>query len=246
LARAVLEGRGMSSVRNMAAAQAYVEPVVGNPGHLPRPEALPTDPLSDLWENLVRGRLRPLHEDTTRDSVRFVSQVTLGPPALCADEASLVRSVFCGDPRKALACDLGIAVSTATGRYLRALAKLDLTDGMTPLVLVLSAQSRAGLVRIPSARMYVDHQGFRCLSVSVPRPDTGCLVELTPVERQVAQWLIEGGTRETIADRRSTSVHTVAGQVHAIFHALGVTGRYALVRRAGELGCFSQPAMSVA
>jgi DNA-binding CsgD family transcriptional regulator len=237
----------MSSVRNIAVAQAYIEPVADIPDDPPRPEVPPTDPLSDVWESLVHGRLRPLHETASCDSVRFDAQITLGMGALCPDEALIVRSVLCGDARKALASDLRIAVSTATGRYLRALAKSDLTDCTMPLVLVLAAQSRAGLVRIPTARTtYVDREGYRCLSVSVPRPVTACLVELTCVQQQVAQWLIEGGTRVTIAERRATSVHTVAGQVHAIFHALRVTGRYALIRRAGELGCFSQPAMSVA
>jgi hypothetical protein len=42
------------------------------------------------------------------------------------------------------------------------------------------------------------------------------------------------------------SVNTVAGPVHAVFRALRITGRYALVRRAAELGCFRQPVKSVA
>jgi DNA-binding NarL/FixJ family response regulator len=206
----------------------------------------PPDPLIHLWENLVRRRLRPIYEGLTRHSVRFVAQITLGSHALGAAEASLVQSVLCGEARKALACDLGIALSTTTGRYLRALAKLHLSDCTMPLSIVLAAQSHAGLARIPSARStYVDHEGCRCLSVSVPRPVTACLTALTPGQQQVAQWLIEGGTRETIAERRSTSVYTVAGQVHAIFHALRVTGRYALIRQVRDLGSFSQPAMSV-
>lgn len=222
----------MSSVRNLSVAQPYLELI---------------DPLVDLWESLVRGRLRPVEESTTRDSVRLVARIVSDAPALCPDEASIVQSVLCGDARKALAIDLGIAVSTATGRHLRALAKFGLDDCTVPLTVVLAAQSHAGLVRIASARStHVDPEGHRCLSVSIPRPVTACLEELTPVQHQVAQWILEGLTREMIAERRSTALNTVAGQVHGIFHALRATGRYALVRRAAEAGCFSQPAVSVA
>jgi DNA-binding NarL/FixJ family response regulator len=206
-----------------------------------------SDPLNTLWDHLVRGRLRAIDEDTTRDCVVFVAQIPAEPRALCHAEASLLRDVLCGEARKVLAADLGIASSTATGRYMRALAKLDLSDRPMPLALVLAAQVRGSAERIPSAHAkYVDHQGCRCLSVSVPRAVTTCLAALTPVQQQVAQWLIEGGTRTMIAERRATSVHTVAGQVHAIFRALRVTGRFALIQRATELGCFTQPAMSVA
>jgi DNA-binding CsgD family transcriptional regulator len=206
------------------------------------------DPLSKLWEDLMLGRLRPFHEGATQNSVRFVARIAIPPiRPLRADEASLVRSVLCGDARKALACDQGVAVSTVTGRFLRALSKVELHDCTVPLTFVLAAQSHSGLVRIPSARAtYVDHEGCRSLSLSIPRPVTTCLTELTPVQQQIALWLIEGATRETIAERRGKSVHTVAGQIHAVFHGLRVTGRYALIRRACELGCFRQPAMSVA
>jgi DNA-binding NarL/FixJ family response regulator len=206
-----------------------------------RHEAFGADPLADLWESVISGRMRRLHP---RDSVRFAARFGVQPARpLCPEEASLVRTVLCGEARKALACDLGIALSTVTGRYLRALTKMDLTDCAMPLVLVLAAQSRAGLIRIPSARTtYVDDEGYTCVSVSVPRPDTTWLAKLTPTQQQIAHWLISGCTRETIAERRCKSVHTVAGQVHAVFHALRVTGRYALIRRACELGCFNQAA----
>jgi len=236
----------MSSVHNLAVAQPYLEPVSANSQH-PRAEGPFTDPLVELWENLVRGRLRPVRESKAHDSARLVAKIVFGAPALCPDEASIVQSVLCGDARKALAIDLGIAVSTATGRHLRALAKFGLDDCTVPLTLVLAAQSHAGLVQVASARStQVDQEGHRFLSVIIPRPVTTCLAALTRVQQQVAQWILEGSTRETIAERRSTSVNTVAGQVHAVFHALRVTGRYALIRRAAELGCFRQPAMSVA
>jgi DNA-binding CsgD family transcriptional regulator len=64
------------------------------------------------------------------------------------------------------------------------------------------------------------------------------MVGLTPAEREIAQWIIEGCSRFYIAHRRRTSVHTVARQFNAINDALRTTGRYALIRSAVELGCF--------
>jgi len=152
-----------------------------------------------------------------------------------------VASVLCGEARKVLASDLGIAISTATGRFLRGLAKLELADRNVPLPLVLAAQSRAGVARIPSAKAALfDYEGCRCAAVCVPRPATRQLTALTHGEQEVAQWLIEGLTRYEIAERRETSAYTVARQFHSIFAALRVTGRYALIRRAVELHCFHE------
>jgi DNA-binding CsgD family transcriptional regulator len=248
----------MSSVRNIAAAQPYVEACEAAPepasADPPSPPLEPwiaafdaaigrTDsvPFSSVWEDLVRGRLRPLREASARDRVYLVAQVIARPSGLNPDDASLVAKVLCGDARKVIASDLGIAISTATGRFLRALAKLELADRNVPLPLVLAAQSGAGVARIPSARAaFFDYDGRRCLAVCVPRAATTHLTALTRSEQEVALWLIEGVTRYAIAERRDTSAYTVARQFHSIFAALRVTGRYALIRRAVELHCFHE------
>jgi DNA-binding NarL/FixJ family response regulator len=251
----------MSSVRNIAVAQPYVEPCNPPPASPPCwPAPLPAAPveepwiasldavrdthpnaLANLWEELVLGRIRPLRETTTRDRVCLLAQVIARPSRLNPEDTSLVVSVLCGEARKALASELGIAISTATGRILRALTKLELSDRNLAMPLVLAAQSWAGVSRIPSAKAaLVDHEGCPCLAVSVPRPMTIHLTALTRGEQEVAQWLIEGLTRHEIADRRETSMYTVARQFHSVFAALRVTGRYALIRRAVELRCFHQ------
>ena len=207
----------------------------------PESRADPAD-FGKVWDSVVQGRLRPISEAITKDRVCLVSQVIGGPQGLSPEDASLVENVLCGEPRKALACELRIALSTETGRFLRALAKLELAERNVPLPLVLAAQCRAGAARIRSGRRAaVDYEGRRCLALGVPRPATKHLSPLTPSEQEVAQWLIEGLTRYEIADRRATSVHTVAGQFHSIFATLRVTGRYELIRRAVELGCFDEP-----
>lgn len=248
----------MSSVRHIAVAKAYEpafvpEPVPDQvPGLVPDPppwlsalalpESLTTSTaLGNVWIDLVRGRLRPVREAITHDAVCLIAQRIGRPQGLTNDDALLVVNVLCGEPRKAVASELGIAISTATGRFLRALAKLELGDRNVPLPLVLAAQSWAGMARIPSVRVACfEQEGCPCVVVSVPRPATAHLSSLTRGEQEVAQWLIEGLTRYEIADRRETSVHTVAGQFHSIFNALRVTGRYELIRRAVGLRCFHE------
>ncbi len=251
----------MSSVRNIAVAQPYVDPADAAPessasaSRDPLPPPLEpwmagfhaavlradTVPFATVWEDLARGRLRTLRETVTRDRVYLVAQVIARPCGLSPEDASLVVNVLCGEARKVLACDLGIAISTATGRFLRALARLELAERNVPLPLVLAAQSCAGVARIPSARAaFFDYDGSRCLAACVPRPATTQLIALTPSEQEVAQWLIEGLTRYEIAERRETSAYTVARQFHSVFAGLRVTGRYALIRRAVELHCFHE------
>ena len=242
----------MSSVRNMAAAQVYVEPsdppLPPSSERAPRtgapsaPESVtgPTE-FGNVWGELVRGHLRPLRATTTSESVCLVAQSIGRPCALSPDDASLVGRVLCGEPRKALAFEMGIALSTATGRFLRAVDRLELGGRSMPLPLVLAAQCWAGEHMIPSARTeWFVHEGVRCLTLSVPRPATEHLTSLTRGQQEVAQWLIEGLTRYQIADLRETSVHTVSRQFHSIYTALRVTGRYELIRRAAALHCFHE------
>ena len=195
--------------------------------------------LGHAWEDLMRGGLRPLRETITNDSVCLAAQVVERPAGLSPDDAVLVANVLRGEPRKAIAVELGIALSTATARFLRALAKLELAERNVSLPVVLAAQSWAGVTRIPGARSaFFNYEGRRCFAISVPRPTTSHLTSLTRVEQEIAQWLIEGLTRYEIAERRETAVYTVAGQCHAVFAALRVTGRYELIRRAVDLRCF--------
>jgi DNA-binding NarL/FixJ family response regulator len=196
-------------------------------------------PLANAWQDLVRGRLRVRYQTTTRDSIRLVAHVNCSHPPLCPDDVAVLMRVFGGEPQKVLASDLGIANSTVSGRCVRALDKLGLGRRTVSLPLVLAAQSAAGLVRMPKATSALfEENGSLCLALSVPRPVIQYLATLTRAEQEVAQALIEGSTRSEIALRRTTSMFTVTRQFSAIFSALRVTGRYALIRHAAELRCF--------
>jgi DNA-binding CsgD family transcriptional regulator len=195
--------------------------------------------LGDIWHDHVRGRLRASWESVGPDRVLMIARVVDREPGLAADEASIVARILSGDQQKRVAGDLGLAASTVSGRYVRALDKLDLTRNTVPLPLILAVQTWVGVAEISAARSATfTIEGHACMVVSVPRPVTSHMVALTPAEREIAQWVIEGCSRFEIARQRRTSVHTVARQFNAISDALRSTGRYALIRSAAELGCF--------
>jgi DNA-binding CsgD family transcriptional regulator len=196
--------------------------------------------LGAVWEDLGRGRLRPWCEATTRDGIYLIARLNCTHPSVAHGDAAVLVRVLCGEPQKVIASELGIATSTTSGRYLRALDQLDLGNRTLPLPLVLAAQSWAGIARVPRARTAIFEEcGELALVVSVPRPVTAHMTTLTRAEQEVAKCLIEGDCRKEIARRRETSVHTVARQFSSVFTALRIGGRYALIRCAVERRCFS-------
>src|SRR5260370_14285389 len=202
--------------------------------------SVPQDALSAVWEDLAQGRLRPWCQATTRDRIHLIARLNRTEPGLSRHDAAVLVRVLCGQAKKVVALELGIAASTASGRCLRALGQLELADCAVPLALVLAAQSWAGIALVPCARSAIlEQRGHLALIVSVPRPATTPMTTLTRAQKEIAQCLIEGDCQKEIARRRETSEHTVARQFSSAFASLGVGGRYALIRRAVELHCFS-------
>lgn len=67
--------------------------------------------------------------------------------------------------------------------------------------------------------------------VSVPLPDADDLSVLTSAERDVCRRLLRGRSNAEIAQARGRSDRTIANQVAAIFHKLGVGSRAELAAR---------------
>jgi DNA-binding CsgD family transcriptional regulator len=196
-------------------------------------------PLDDVWEDHVHGRLRAWWESVGPERVLLIARVSEGDSPLTHQDATILARVLSGDQQKLVASDLGIAPSTVSGRYVRALDRLDLTPASIPLALILAAQAWVGTTCVAGARRaFFQCHGGACMVISVPRPVTSRMHGLTSAQQEVAKWIIEGCSRFEIARRRQTSVHTVARQFHAVFDSQRVTGRFALVRSALELDCF--------
>jgi DNA-binding NarL/FixJ family response regulator len=201
---------------------------------------------SAFWAELTTGRARRYCEwfGPTRSyavALRTDGASRFGDP-LGETEVRVALHVLCGHQQKAIAADLGISHSTASKRYSEALERFELVGRPVPLPLVVAAQAAARVVPTPTARRAVfEHHGCAFVVLSVPRPRVAGAPRLTASERSVALQLVEGRSRHEIAAMRETSVQTVSCQLRAVFAKLRLTGRYAVIRRAGELGWFQTP-----
>jgi len=198
-----------------------------------------------IWSDVVAGNLDSYGEMRTSGydyALARRSPYTEPRRALTDGERELLRRVFGGDQQKAVAADLAIACSTASKWHTQALKKLRLLDEPVPLPLVIAAQSwtRDPLAVLPAGLDGAEFEDKGCTwyvlvvkRAAIPQGTT-----LTAAEQEVVRLLVEGKSRLEIADCRATSTQTVACQLRGVFAKLRATGRYALVRRAVELGWF--------
>jgi DNA-binding NarL/FixJ family response regulator len=205
----------------------------------------PVVDLSAVWHDFLDGRLRFHSVDRTTSRLYVLARCAdPGEPStsLSPVETTVLARVLCGEQQKLVACESGMACSTASKWFTRGLEKLKLDRTVVPLALVTSAQSwalgRTPAVDARSGRFDLADGSFFFLSIA--RPVVGPESSLSPSEREVARRLIEGDSRWEIAAARSTSTQTVACQFRAIFSKLHLTGRYALIRHVSELGWFSR------
>ncbi|HEY5145645.1 MAG TPA: helix-turn-helix transcriptional regulator [Polyangiaceae bacterium] len=164
----------------------------------------------------------------------------VGASRLVRLETTVVVRALGGEQQKLIAAELEIACSTASKWFTQGLVKLGLARRPIPLPLVIAAQARAaGQTPFVAARSAtVRREGSFMVLVSVPKPKIRAN-GLTPAEEEVARLLVDGDSRWEIATKRATSAQTVACQLRGIYSKLGVSGRYALIRRGVELGWFA-------
>jgi DNA-binding NarL/FixJ family response regulator len=196
--------------------------------------------LSDVWHGFVHGGLRVEASYASDGWIYLLARQSAEHTPLSALESSVVFPVLCGEQQKAVAVDLHIAPSTASHRYAGSLRKFGIRGAPVPLPLVLAAHHAAGIVGASAADVaQFEHDSSLWTVLVVRRPELRSMHQLTAAQREVASLFIEGHSRSAIARLRRTSATTAAGQIHSTFEALGVSGRYSLIRRAGEMGCFA-------
>ncbi len=147
------------------------------------------------------------------------------PRGLTQREHAIAVAAARGLGNKAIAYELGVtesAIGTAVARVLRKLALRSRSE-LALLFAPFAPRTRARAVSIAGERLAI---------VNVPRVPDAPFDELSSVEREVAQSLIEGATHASIALRRGTSVRTVANQAASIYRKLGVRSRAELAARA--------------
>jgi DNA-binding CsgD family transcriptional regulator len=155
-----------------------------------------------------------------------------GATRLSRRHAEILERSLVEGARKSVAIDLGLCPSSVAEILKQGFAFMGLScwPSRIPLLLVLSVHAyRARELERPASLLLSHNQQLLRQSISVTRPDDDFGVRLTPAELAVTRLLVEGKSYAQMARLRQTSARTVANQLAAAFHRLGISGRSELL-----------------
>jgi DNA-binding CsgD family transcriptional regulator len=194
-------------------------------------EAYGENACTSVWQELAGGRLQIYDVFTTE----LRSYLLLGPSRVAREPLSgrnlmLLEQVLLGACRKTISSDVGISLSTLGQILKQQLVSLGVTcaPSRVPPLLVLLVHAAYGLAS-PSADLGKFHADGATYVVLSSALESGALLSLPPAERAVLQLRLHGSTYSDIASLRRTSYRTVANQIAAACHRLGVSGRLDLL-----------------
>ena len=203
-------------------------------GRAPAHEAIM---LSALWTELVGGMCKLIgcvFDEQGCELTISREHRTLGekPRALPRRHAQILERSLLDGARKSVAIDLKLCPSTVAEILKQSFTFMGIScwPSRIPLWLVLAAhaQREKSLARAATQLVHDSH----CMprqTVSISRPDRDLAIALTPAEYAVTRLLVEGKSYAEMAVLRQTSSRTVANQLAAAFHRLGVSGRAELL-----------------
>ena len=203
--------------------------------------------LAAVWQRILDGELVYVGQGSGPRGryalCRKAARAKLLGPFLSGIETALLVRVLWGEQQKRVAGNLGMACSTASKWHGSAVEKLQLKAGPVALPLVLAAQAWAsGASRLSAVRMLaIDGKDGEYALITVPRPSARNEERISPAEREIAELLVEGWSRDEIAERRTTSTQTVSCQFQSIFRKLRAGGRCELIKYAVAAGWFPDP-----
>jgi len=149
----------------------------------------------------------------------------------------ILNQILLTPSRKQLAIELGLSASTLAALSKQCLNSLGLscTPCTAPPLLIMAAGAAcaqaAGATGTPSATAERWALAPHFELIRAARPELKFAAALSRAEFDVAQRLLEGNSYAAIALSRQTSARTIANQVAAVFHRLGVSGRPELAQR---------------
>lgn len=199
----------------------------------------PTEPLtiSDsqrLWQNLAERRLATVMSFVFEGQALLVFAETApsGTASITPRYWQLFESVMLGTGRKVLCFDRKLHTSTLAQGLKQTLAGIGLncSPARVPLVLALLAHAAAGSSTRELKISSVVHAGRRYVAVSTSLYSKAW-DQLSAAERKVLELRAVGNSYADIARQRNTAYRTVANQVAAATHRLGISGRMDLLRR---------------
>ncbi len=193
--------------------------------------------LSALWLELIGGTCKVVECVFGERSCELTisrEHRNLGekPRALPRRHAQILERSLLDGARKSVAIDLKLCPSTVAEILKQGFTFMGIScwPSRIPLWLVLAAHAqRAKELGRTSAQLVLESQSLARQTVSISRPDSELCAQLTPAEYAVTRLLVEGKSYAEMAVLRQTSSRTVANQLAAAFHRLGVSGRAELL-----------------
>lgn len=179
-----------------------------------------SSPPGGEMEAVIRGSLK-LAEVARLGSTCFVTLSRENATALTVRERSVMERLVRGQSQKAIAYELGVALTTVSAHLRVGLDKLGLRRWEQAVL--------AGAVLERSRRSGIEETSD--LFVARAELCAAALGSLTPTERDVALSVVDGGSNQEIARSRGVSQRTVANQIASVFRKLRVHGRLELIRR---------------
>lgn len=193
-----------------------------------------------FWRSLAEGRLTAVDSffhDGRAQLVLLETERESQANRIDASSWQLFESVMLGTGRKELCFDRKLHSSALAQRLKHTLANigLDCTPARVPLVLVLLAHSAGGRSIGPLAVVRLQLGSARYVSLSA-HVSNQAWAGLSSAERTVLALRAVGKSHADIAQERNTSRRTVANQLAAATHRLGVSGRFDLLRMLAAAG----------
>jgi DNA-binding CsgD family transcriptional regulator len=191
--------------------------------------------LRALWLGLLNRQFVVLESLVTEQAASLALHPVypeLAIPGRHYQMGQIFDSVTRGEPQKTVAIERGLSVSSLGGVLRQVIASMGLACNFSRLPLGLPLLAHA--IKHPHlVELY--QAGIGATSpyvVRFRRPDSAFLDCLSRCEFEVARQYLEGSTYQEIGRARDTSVRTIANQMSSAFKKLGVSGRFALLKKA--------------
>jgi DNA-binding NarL/FixJ family response regulator len=187
----------------------------------------------DIWLRLVHHKLEvALDFDTEQRGYLTFRKRRNDQPPMCERNRDILERFLAGVGRKVISYESGLSQPTVAQILKGALADIGLhcSPARAPSLLVLLAHAARGTrshAELLIGSFEYENERYLVLSEGFDQP---FLTRLAPAERAVLRQLMRGSSYGDIAARRHTSYRTVANQIAAACHRLGVSGRLDLLQ----------------
>jgi len=195
-----------------------------------------SDDCREVWARLVSHRLAVVASGVAEERAHLVlRENTEALPRrrdLQGRNLAILERHLLGAERKVLSMELGISQATIAQALKRELGEMGITcaPALVPAVLVMLLHAaRSGSAAELLGMAQFEHRGLRHVALSTD-VESRVWRSLSPAQQAVLRHRAHGGTHADIAAERRTSHRTIANQLAAASHRLGISGRLDLLQ----------------